>query len=117
MADLIKSGRRCHATQKYKRALTFFTKAMRSCPCSSRSKLDKCTCRDFEKIASQGGSIFKEAVEICPCNVGILFKKCDNSHHIQALDSRAATYEALSKLDQAIKDAEWILELAPRLPD
>ncbi|KAG6158315.1 hypothetical protein E4U11_004789 [Claviceps purpurea] len=117
MADLIKSGRRCHATGKYKRALTFFTKAMRSCSCSSGAKLDKCTCRDFEKIASQGGSIFKEAVEICPCNVGILLKRCDDPHHIQALDFRAASYEALGKLNQAIKDAEWILELAPRLPD
>ncbi|CCE29641.1 uncharacterized protein CPUR_03488 [Claviceps purpurea 20.1] len=117
MADLIKSGRRCHATGKYKRALTFFTKAMRSCPCSSGTKLDKCTCRNFEKIASQGGSIFKEAVEICPCNVGILLKRCDDPHHIQALDFRAASYEALGKLNQAIKDAEWILELAPRLPD
>lgn len=53
----------------------------------------------------------------CHCKVGRMFNKCNRVHHIQALDLRAATYEALHKLDQAKKDAEWILELAPHLPD
>ncbi|KAI9172471.1 hypothetical protein HJFPF1_01973 [Paramyrothecium foliicola] len=35
----------------------------------------------------------------------------------RALDYRAATFEALGELERARKDAEWILELAPRLPD
>ncbi|KAG6164801.1 hypothetical protein E4U11_000891 [Claviceps purpurea] len=43
--------------------------------------------------------------------------KCDNVHHIEALDSRAAAFEAMGELDSATDDAEWILELAPQLPD
>ncbi|KAG6164854.1 hypothetical protein E4U11_000860 [Claviceps purpurea] len=45
------------------------------------------------------------------------FGNCDNAQHIEALKSRSAMYEALGKLDRAKKDAEWMLELAPRLPD
>ncbi|CCE33163.1 uncharacterized protein CPUR_07087 [Claviceps purpurea 20.1] len=117
MADLIESGRNFYATKKYKRALVLFTKAMRSCPCSKGVKRDRCTCKDFEKVAAQGGSIFREAMYTCHCDVGRMFSKCDNGYHIQILDFRAATFEALGKLDHAMKDAEWILELAPRLPD
>ncbi|KAG6152097.1 hypothetical protein E4U11_007635 [Claviceps purpurea] len=45
------------------------------------------------------------------------FTRCDNPYHILALDLRAASYGALGKLDDAMNDAEWILELAPRLSD
>ncbi|KAG6156218.1 hypothetical protein E4U11_005697 [Claviceps purpurea] len=117
MADLIESGRNFYATKKYKRALVLFTKAMRSCPCARGVKRDRCMCKDFEKVAVQGGSIFREAMYTCHCDVGRIFSKCDNGYHIQALESRAATFEALGKLDHSMKDAEWILELAPRLPD
>ncbi|KAG6161236.1 hypothetical protein E4U11_003593 [Claviceps purpurea] len=37
--------------------------------------------------------------------------------HIKALHARSSMYEAMGKLDLAEDDAEWILELAPRLPD
>lgn len=53
----------------------------------------------------------------CKCSVSQTFSKCDNALHIQALDYRAATFEALKELDRARKDAEWMLELSPRLPD
>lgn len=53
----------------------------------------------------------------CHCSVGKTFNKCGNVVHIQALDYRAATFEALQQLERAKKDAEWILELAPRFPD
>jgi hypothetical protein len=53
----------------------------------------------------------------CKCPVGKKYNKCDNAYHIQALDYRAAAFEALQELDRAKKDAEWILELAPRLPE
>lgn len=90
---------------------------MRNCPCARGVKRDRCTCKNYEKVAAEGGSIFKEAMYTCSCDVGKTFSKCNNVHHIQALDFRAATFEALDKLDRAMKDAEWILELAPRLPD
>lgn len=90
---------------------------MKYCPCARGVKRDKCTCKNFEKIAAEDGSIFKEAMYTCKCEVGKTFSKCDNKNHIQALDYRAATFEALEKLDRAKRDAEWILELAPRLPD
>lgn len=53
----------------------------------------------------------------CKCHIGQTFNKCDKSAHIQALDYRAATFEQLEELERAKKDAEWMLELAPRLPD
>ncbi|KAG6159134.1 hypothetical protein E4U11_004397 [Claviceps purpurea] len=43
--------------------------------------------------------------------------KCDNVHHIEALNGRAAAFEAMGDLDRATRDAERILELAPELPD
>ena len=80
-------------------------------------KRERCACKDFEAVAEKGGSIFKEAMYKCSCAVGKLFSKCDNDLHIQALDYRAAGFEALGALDRAKRDAEWILELAPRRPD
>ena len=53
----------------------------------------------------------------CICHVGKTFNKCDYELHIKALDYRAATFEALKELERAKRDAEWILELAPRMPD
>lgn len=90
---------------------------MRLCPCNRGMKRERCSCKNYEKIASEGGSIFKEAMYNCTCTVGKTFNKCDDILHIQALDYRAATFEALQELERARRDAEWILELAPRLPD
>lgn len=90
---------------------------MNLCPCTRGRKRERCSCKNYEKVALEGGSIFNEAMYTCTCQVGKIFNKCDNSNHIQALDYRAATWEALNQLDRARKDAEWILELAPRLPD
>ncbi|KAG6159137.1 hypothetical protein E4U11_004400 [Claviceps purpurea] len=122
MADLIGSGRQLCAARKYKaknyrRALGLFTSAMKSCPCARDIKRGRCTCKDFEKVATQGGSIFREAMYTCHCDIGRTFSKCDNLHHIEALDFRAATFVALGELEHAMKDAEWMLELAPGLPD
>lgn len=90
---------------------------MRSCPCARGLERGRCTCKDFEKVASQQNSIYREAMYTCHCDVGRSFSKCDNLHHIEALDLRAATFVAMGLLDHAMKDAEWILELAPQLPD
>lgn len=117
MTDLIDSGRRFYEVKKYKRALEQFTRAMKSCSCARGLRRERCSCKNFEKVAAEGGSIFKEAMYNCKCDIGKTFNKCDNYQHAQALDFRAATFEALEKLDRAKKDAEWILELAPRLPD
>ncbi|KAG5973360.1 hypothetical protein E4U58_005276 [Claviceps cyperi] len=117
MSDMIDSGRYAYAAKKYKRALVLFRSAMMRCPCARGVKRDRCNCKNYEQVAAHGGSIFREAMYTCHCDVGRTFSKCDNARHIQALDFRAATFEAMDKLDHAMKDAEWILELAPRLPD
>lgn len=80
-------------------------------------KRDRCSCKDFEQVASHDGSIFDEAMYKCQCPVGKTFNKCEHSLHVQALDYRAATFEALQELDRARRDAEWMLELAPRRLD
>ncbi|KAF4977850.1 hypothetical protein FZEAL_5694 [Fusarium zealandicum] len=113
----ISEGRQHYAAKRYKPALEQFTRAMKLCPCTRQRKRERCSCKDFEKVASEGGSIFNEAMYTCRCPVGKTFNKCDNKHHMQALDYRAATWEALGELERARRDAEWILELAPRLPD
>lgn len=71
----------------------------------------------LEEADTQGLSVSIEAADTCHCNDGKTFDECNNVYHIEALDSRAATYEALNKLDHAMADAERILEMAPRRPD
>jgi F-box/TPR repeat protein Pof3 len=90
---------------------------MKRCPCTKEMKRERCTCKDYEKAAAEGRSIFNEALHNCKCEVGKTFDQCDNKLHIQALDYRAATFEAMGELDRARRDADWMLELAPRLPD
>lgn len=90
---------------------------MRMCKCNRGKKRDRCSCKNFEAVADKDGAIFHEAMYTCTCPVGKTFSKCDDPIHIKALDYRAATFETLKEFDRARKDAEWILELAPRLPD
>lgn len=90
---------------------------MKRCSCTRGMKRERCSCKDYDKVAAENGSIFHEAMYKCECPVGKTFSNCDYSAHIQALDYRAATFEALKELGRARKDAEWILELAPRRLD
>lgn len=90
---------------------------MNLCPCNRGLRRTRCLCKDYDAVVAQNGSIFKEAMYTCVCDVGKTFNKCDNILHINALDYRAATFEALWELERAAKDAEWMLELAPRRPD
>ncbi|KAF7556227.1 hypothetical protein G7046_g6372 [Stylonectria norvegica] len=113
----IQEGRQYYGAKRFKPALEQFTKAMKLCPCARGMKRERCSCKNYEKVALEGGSIFNEAMYTCTCTVGKTFNKCDKPLHIQALDYRAATFEALQELDRARRDAEWMLELAPRLPD
>ncbi|KAH6899789.1 hypothetical protein B0T10DRAFT_452327 [Thelonectria olida] len=110
----IKEARRHYAEKRFKPALEQFTRAMRLCPCARGRKRDRCTCKNFEKVASEGGSIFNEAMYNCKCSVGKTFNKCDKPLHILALNYRAATFEAIGEHGRAQKDAEWLLEIAPR---
>ncbi|KAF4455656.1 F-box/TPR repeat protein pof3 [Fusarium austroafricanum] len=113
----IAEGRRLYGAKQYKPALKQFTKAMQLCICTRQKKRPRCSCKNFEKVASEGGSIFHEAMYTCDCVVRLMFSKCDHKLHIQALDYRAATFEEIKELERAQRDAEWMLELAPRLPD
>lgn len=132
----IAQGRRLYGAKQFKLALKQFTivcikhthtsdingsndilQAMQLCACTRQGKRPRCSCKNFEKVASEGGSIFNEAMYTCECTVRRTFNKCDNKLHIQALDYRAATFEDIKELERAQKDAEWMLELAPRLPD
>lgn len=90
---------------------------MKRCPCTKETKRERCTCKDYQKAADERRSIFNEALYHCECEVGKTFDQCDNKLHIQALDYRAATFEAMGELDRARRDADWMLEIAPRLPD
>ncbi|VUC20263.1 unnamed protein product [Clonostachys rosea] len=113
---LVTEGRRHYAAKRYKPALESFTRAMNRCSCTNGTRRGRCTCKNFEEVASRNDSIFNEAMK-CTCEIGKSFSRCNNSLHIQALSYRAATFEAMSELVRARKDAEWILELAPSLPD
>ncbi|CCE29326.1 uncharacterized protein CPUR_03019 [Claviceps purpurea 20.1] len=119
MAYLIKKGRRYVAAEEYGSALKSYLQAAESCPCSSGPyPRFQCRCKNFKKAVAQGGSIIGEAMKTCHCGVGKHFiTKCANVHHIKALDGRAATFQALGRFSCATRDAEWILELAPQLPD
>lgn len=92
-------------------------KVMKRCRCTRGSKRERCRCKNFEAVAERKGSIFNEAMYTCTCDVGKTFSKCDAANHIRALDYRAATFEAMGELERSKLDAEWLLELAPRLPE
>lgn len=129
----VQAGREHYSAKRYKPALGHFTRvrlctaaagpiltpsqAMRLCPCNRGMKRERCSCKDYELVASKDGSIFTEAMYKCKCSVGKTFNKCDRDLHIQALDYRAATFEALKEFERARRDAEWVLELAPRRLD
>lgn len=129
----IQAGRQHYEAKRYKPALEQFTRvrryffriklmlifvqAMKLCPCSRGMKRERCSCKNFEDVASKDESIFTEAMYNCKCSVGKTFNKCDKDIHIQALDYRAAAFEALKELERARRDAEWMLELAPRRLD
>ncbi|KAJ6440527.1 tetratricopeptide-like helical [Purpureocillium lavendulum] len=117
MEALIREGREAYAAKQYERALKLFTRAMNLCPCTRGVKRPRCVCKDFEAVATADGSLFNEAMYTCVCDVGKTFNKCDQQLHIKALDYRAGTFEAMKELGRAKKDAEWMLELAPRMPD
>ncbi|CCE29505.1 uncharacterized protein CPUR_03198 [Claviceps purpurea 20.1] len=118
MAGLIQSSRRSYvaATRKQMRALILVTKATRSCPCTKGVEWrPRCICKDYGGLTAK--SIFKEVMRTCECGVGEKFGNCYNMQHIKALHVRSSMYEAMGRPDFAEEDAEWILELAPRLPD
>ncbi|PHH92152.1 hypothetical protein CDD83_8720 [Cordyceps sp. RAO-2017] len=117
MDILIEKGRSFYKAERYDRALKQFTRAMNSCACNKGMRRQRCHCKDFEAVAEADGSLFNEAMFTCHCDVGKSFEKCDNALHIAALDYRAATFEAMHELERADKDARWMLELAPGLPD
>ncbi|KJZ78171.1 hypothetical protein HIM_02209 [Hirsutella minnesotensis 3608] len=117
MQNLVESGRAAYAKGSHERALKQFTRVMQMCPCNRGGKRSRCSCKNYEAVAARDGSLFDEAMFTCHCDVGRMFNKCDHQLHISALDYRAATFEAMQQLDRAERDAQWILELAPRLPD
>ncbi|CCE31539.1 uncharacterized protein CPUR_05392 [Claviceps purpurea 20.1] len=119
MADLIESGRHSFAAKRYSQASQFFSRAMKICPCARGVEQGRpqCKCKRYERVAAREGSIYKEAMYHCVCVAGKKYSKCDNFHHFQALDFQATTSEAMGELYEAINYAEWMLELAPQLPD
>ncbi|KAG6151751.1 hypothetical protein E4U11_007737 [Claviceps purpurea] len=119
MADLIESGRHSYAAKRYRQASRFFSKAMKICPCvrDVRRGRPKCTCKRYEWLAAREGSIYREAMYHRWCVACKKYSKCDNVHHFQALDFQATTFEALGELFEAMKYAQWMVELAPQLPD
>ena len=134
---VLRVGRDAYTEKRHRKALEAFTRVsahlrerdlrfyithsshqvMKRCPCARNMKRDRCHCKNFEAVAAKKGSIFHEAMYTCSCTVGKMFNKCDATNHIRALDYRAATFEAMGELDRARLDAEWLLELAPRLPE
>jgi hypothetical protein len=50
----------------------------------------------------------------CSCGVAQKFRKCHEPEHIQALDYRIHVFEKMGRLENAQRDAEWLLDIAPR---
>ncbi|KAG6156101.1 hypothetical protein E4U11_005766 [Claviceps purpurea] len=133
MAEMIARNRRIDEAKKHDLALMNFYMAITSCHCSYSIR-QTCGCKNSNKVVALGGSIIaREAMELCHCELSRQFGnskcchcvlsrysgngKCDNVHHLEALDGRAATFEAMGEFDLAKNEAEWILEMAPQLPD
>ncbi|KAK1717028.1 F-box domain-containing protein [Colletotrichum lupini] len=87
-------------------------------PAQQRRRRERCTCRDFAQAAArhrrERGSVYAEATKECKCGAEKTWGRCHREGHVQALDYRAACFEKMGKLDMARRDAEWLLEIAPR---
>ncbi|KAG6162220.1 hypothetical protein E4U11_002789 [Claviceps purpurea] len=119
MADLIESGRHSYAAKRYRQASEFFSRAIRTCPCAEDPSQDRnrCFCMSFERAAAKERSIYRQALSHRACSGALEYRTCDNLYHIDALDFQATAFEALGLIDQAMENAEWMLRLAPELPD
>ncbi|ROT41125.1 hypothetical protein SODALDRAFT_330833 [Sodiomyces alkalinus F11] len=106
-------GRDAYASGRHKKAIEYFTSIINSCDCNRRDRPRMCRCKDFERVAQAGTSIFHEAMYNCRCNVSLKWDKCHDPYHIRALDYRAAVFEK-EDLHLAKRDAEWLLQTAPR---
>ncbi|KAG6161234.1 hypothetical protein E4U11_003591 [Claviceps purpurea] len=118
MAGLIQSGHHSYvaAAKKQKRAVLLINKALGRCPCNKGVSRPRCPCKDYRGAIAEGYSILEEAMETCDCGVE-KFENCYNMQHIKALHALSSMHEAMGELDLAEAYAEWMLELAPRLPD
>ncbi|KAK2012586.1 F-box domain-containing protein [Colletotrichum eremochloae] len=139
----IEKGRMAYADQRFRVALEHFTLVAGNCPCSNprasgpgshqgsgsgsgstgadhqqRRRRERCTCRDFGQAAArhrrERGSVYAEATKECKCGAEKTWGRCHRETHVQALDYRAACFEKMGNLDKARRDAEWLLEIAPR---
>ncbi|KAF6817635.1 f-box domain-containing protein [Colletotrichum sojae] len=125
----IEKGRAAYADSRFRVALEHFTLVAGNCPCSNtssssadgaqtRRRRERCTCRDFGQAAArhrrERGAVYQEAVKECKCGAERTWGRCHRDGHVQALDYRAACFEKMEKLDMARRDAEWLLEIAPR---
>ncbi|TDZ55075.1 hypothetical protein CTRI78_v005729 [Colletotrichum trifolii] len=131
----IEKGRAAYADQRFRVALEHFTLVAGNCPCSNprsssrggssdpnatqqRRRRERCTCRDFGQAAArhrqERGAVWAEATKECKCGAEKTWGRCHRDAHVQALDYRAACFEKMDNLDKARKDAEWLLEIAPR---
>ncbi|KAF6815396.1 f-box domain-containing protein, partial [Colletotrichum plurivorum] len=125
----IEKGRAAYADSRFRVALEHFTLVAGNCPCSNtssssadgaqtRRRRERCTCRDFGQAAArhrrERGAVYQEAVKECKCGAEKTWGRCHRDGHVQALDYRAACFEKMEKLDMARRDAEWLLEIAPR---
>ncbi|KAF4880604.1 hypothetical protein CGCSCA1_v000122 [Colletotrichum siamense] len=134
----IEKGRSAYADQRFRVALEHFTLVAGNCPCSSpsssssagrgtsssasetqqRRRRERCTCRDFGQAAAlarrERGAVYAEATKECKCGAEKTWGKCHREGHVQALDYRAACFEKMGNLEKARKDAEWLLEIAPK---
>ncbi|CCE29509.1 uncharacterized protein CPUR_03202 [Claviceps purpurea 20.1] len=118
MAGLIQSGHHSYvaAAKKQKRAVLLIKKALGRCPCNKGVSRPRCPCKDYRGAIAGGYSILEKAMETCDCGVE-KFENCYNMKHIKALHALSSMHEAMGELDLAEAYAEWMLELAPRLPD
>ncbi|KAF9882326.1 f-box domain-containing protein [Colletotrichum karsti] len=133
----IEKGRAAYADQRFRVALEHFTLVAGNCPCANpsssstsrgsgssaaetqqRRRRERCTCRDFGRAVArhsrQRGAVYAEATKECKCGAEKTWGKCHREAHVQALDYRAACFEKMGNLEKARKDAEWLLEIAPR---
>lgn len=108
-------GRAAYANGQHKIAIENFTLVAHCCPCNRgrHGRRERCKCKDFAKVARDGGDVFHEAMHNCSCNAK-KFAKCHEAEHIQALDYRIHVFDKMGRYDKAKKDAEWLLEIAPR---
>lgn len=110
----MEQGRQFYAAKQYPEAAEAFQKVINSCRCGAPVRKVPCLCKDILS-GLEKDSLRDELKKSCICSAKS-GRRCENSTHLDAFDSLAATYEKEDRIEQSLVCAIQMIDLSPREP-